>query len=337
MDNATNIASWDIDSNAEGYEVVIDNGDIRTTNSNSIKLDKGSHISVRTIYGDGSKSNWSIPKANINIILEDEKDDKYVYIYFADSNVPSMKLERGQSVDSISLQGDGIKTFGGWYLDIGCKNKVTFPYVVNKNITFYPKWDYPSDVYTRDYYNLVDQSGKVIDGFIWNYDNYDFYEYELKEKVLDEKTYYVKSLDNKTTYETFSIGKKGTYSIYFSEDKLWTDQEVSRHVFIRHDKIDVYFTNNKYWSGTIYAYLWNGNDIKVSWPGVKMDLVNTNSYGESIYRIQVDLVQYNNLIFTNGSKQTVDISINGINTNQGYYCNSESNGKWTIGKFIYTK
>ena len=75
------------------------------------------------------------------------------------------------------MNDENNRTFEGWYLEPGCKNKVTFPYTVTDNVTFYPKWNYATE-----YYQLVTGSGTVIGKFVLNEDNFDYYEYELKEK-----------------------------------------------------------------------------------------------------------------------------------------------------------
>lgn len=337
VNNTTNVASWMKDSNATSYEIVINNGDIQNITNNEVSLKKGEHISVRCVYSDGSRSNWSIPKANINVVTQDNVDP-YAYVYFYESGTSSTKVEKGTQINAHNIASTSEKSLEGWYLEPSLKTKVTFPYTVNESVVFYPKWTYTDNPLTKDYYNLVDASGKVIDGFIWNLDNYEVDEYEVKNLVLEETTYFVKSLDGTKTYETFSIGKRGTYSVYFSLDKLWDDQTTPRHVFIRHEKIDIYFSNNYRWTGTMYAYLWNKttNEPKVSWPGVEMEFVETNSYGEDIYKVQVDLVQYNYVIFTNNSNQTVDISISNTKHNTGYYISGESSGKYKVGTYTYS-
>lgn len=335
VDNVSNIARWGLDENATSYEVIINNGTPQIVTENQIQLDKGQHISVRAIYQNDCKSNWSIPKANINYISGGSDKDKYAFVYFAESGESSIKVEKNSTVNEIALEDENNRTFEGWYLEPGCKNKVTFPYTVTDNVTFYPKWNYATE-----YYQLVTGSGTVVGKFVLNEDNFDYYEYELKEKVLEATNYYVKSLDGKTTYQQFNIGKKGTYSIYFSEDKLWTDQETPRHVYIRHDKYDIYFTNALHWTGDIYAYYWNAtsNDKKAEWPGVKMEYVRTNSQGQKIYKCQIDLVQYEHVIFTNGSLQTVDISLVGVSNNQAYYTTDakDGSGKYKYGTWMFT-
>ena len=97
--------------------------------------------------------------------------------------------------------------------------------------------------------------------------------------------------------------------------------------------ITVYFTNNYNWS-TVKAYVWGSAGKIASWPGTSMTYVKTNSYNEKIYSITFSYEDYQNIIFTDGSKQTVDIALTGEN-NIGYYINGESGGKYTCKEYAY--
>lgn len=84
--------------------------------------------------------------------------------------------------------------------------------------------------------------------------------------------------------------------------------------------INVYFSNNYKWAGDIYMYAWNSTtEAKpADWPGIKMTFVKENDYGEKIYMAQIDIDQYDMVIFTNGTEQSSDAQL--IKTeNTGYY------------------
>ncbi len=98
------------------------------------------------------------------------------------------------------------------------------------------------------------------------------------------------------------------------------------------DTLDIYFSNNKFWS-TVNYYAW-GTGGNMSWPGSPMEFVKTNEMGESIYKVTIDPSQYQNIIFNNGSAQTVDIALDLTKTNVGYYITSDS-GKLTVGTYDY--
>ena len=71
------------------------------------------------------------------------------------------------------------------------------------------------------------------------------------------------------------------------------------------------FTDSLSWGGTLYCYSWVDGDAPTkAWPGVAMTYVNTNDYGQRVYKVTVPSnVDY--VIFTNGSGQTIDIPFDG--------------------------
>lgn len=98
--------------------------------------------------------------------------------------------------------------------------------------------------------------------------------------------------------------------------------------------ITVYFTNTENWS-TVKAYVWGSAGKIASWPGTEMTYVKTNSSNQKIYSISFSFDDYQNIIFTNGSAQTVDIALTGEN-NIGYYISGSSDGKLTCQTYNYS-
>ncbi len=99
--------------------------------------------------------------------------------------------------------------------------------------------------------------------------------------------------------------------------------------------IDIYFSNNYKWS-TVNYYCW-GTAGEIGWPGRAMTKVTTNEMGEDIYKVTIDPAQYQNIIFNNGSQQTVDIAFNTTKNNVGYYITgTDANGKLTVETYEYT-
>lgn len=100
------------------------------------------------------------------------------------------------------------------------------------------------------------------------------------------------------------------------------------------DTITIYFTNNKNWS-TVNAYLYNNTTGKAlkTWPGTTMTNYVTNSYGEKVYSMNVDVTQYDRVIFNNGSAQTTDTPV--TKASSGYFINGTSNGKQLAGLYPY--
>ncbi len=97
--------------------------------------------------------------------------------------------------------------------------------------------------------------------------------------------------------------------------------------------IDVYFTNIPNWS-KVNAYVWTGSTPKVSWPGETMTYVETNSQGQKIYKITLETGKYTNIIFNDGSTQTVDLSLSNTN-NEGFYTTTMSGGKYLCSTYTY--
>lgn len=341
IDSENNIASWDVIENAINYEVIIDNEIPSLIKENYITLNKGSHISVRAIIDDNNISNWSIPKANINYI-DISEDNSYAYLYFLDSGLPAYKIKKGQRLETPPIPIKEGFSFGGWYCDISLKIKPAFPFVVTKNAVFYPKWEFnEKDYATKQYYKLVDENNNVISGLTWNLDNYDFNEYQTEKIRLEAATkYYVKSLDDTKSWGPYSVSSAGSYIIYFSEDQLWNiNTEFESNVYFAEQSMNIYFTNSRKWSGTIYAYAFNKSSGKYNtpWPGSAMTLAKTNSYGENIYTIEIDTSKYDYVIFSNGSSQTVDIPLADAYNGIGYYATSEKDGngyKYGTYKFM---
>ncbi len=91
----------------------------------------------------------------------------------------------------------------------------------------------------------------------------------------------------------------------------------------------VTFTNSFGWQGTIYCYYWSdSNNAMTSWPGTAMKNAGTNSFGETMYTLQIPL-DATYVIFTNGSVQTVDIPYSG-GEQRFYPVTSNNEGKYTV-------
>lgn len=331
----TNTASWTKVDNALSYEVVIDNGKVVSTTDLSINLPKGSHIVVRAI-NDTTSSRWSIPKANRRTITIEEDINYSVYFVGFDSYM----VEPNSTVTSPNNPTKDGYTFGGWYLDFNCTKPVQFPYIITDNTVFYPKWISLDDYENKIYYNLVLSDNTVVKGLTWNIDNYSFYEYETGNVSLKKNTnYYIVSTDDSNVkYGPYKVDSDGEYKLYFSEDNLWD----GINIYIAKTTKTIYFTNNKHWTDTIYAYVWNDStgERLDNWPGVEMEYVETNSYGEEIYKIEVNLSKYDHIIISHGSyqngnfklsSQTIDLKLSDYDNNAFYVTSKNSEGKYDVG------
>ena len=104
------------------------------------------------------------------------------------------------------------------------------------------------------------------------------------------------------------------------------------------DTVTLYFSNGVNWD-KVYMYTWqtDSSSENAQWPGQEMSPVGKNSFGETIYKIELNLNQYDNIIFNNGNgQQTQDIPISSASNNMGYYCDkSVQNDKGHYGYGTY--
>ena len=341
VDENTNIASWNVVEGATKYEVVIDNADVLETTVNYISLNKGSHISIRAIGTSNRVSSWSLPNANISKVYEDLDKLDYAYVYFYGSDINSIKVNLGEQIQSAPTLTKANYTFEGWYLDLSLSTKANFPYTVNENIVFYPKWTYNGSYENDAYYKLVDASGNLLTTFTWNYDNLSYYEYQSQVVNLTKSTnYYVKTLDDSRSWGPYTVSENSKYKIFFSEDYFWSYNGEQRNVYIRDEILTFYFSRPNNW-GTgngIYAYIWNDttNAKPASWPGQSMTWIKNNEYGEGIFKIEFDRTLYDRIIFTNNKgQQTIDIVIQGIYEDKGFYVSGQDGSKYTVATYKY--
>lgn len=131
-------------------------------------------------------------------------------------------------------------------------------------------------------------------------------------------------------------------------------QEPTQAPTEQEDKMDtnitIYFSNNKNWT-VVNAYLYNEEKgiENNTWPGVAMTLLGANDYGEKIYKMDVDVSQYNRVVFNNGTSQTMNASLSVASSGfyiakdtpkkampLGVYAYDEANyGKQTVVKLDY--
>ena len=336
LDTKTDICSWNCVEGAIGYEVIVNNEKAIYTTDLGIKLEKGSHITVRAV-ADGKYSRWSMPKANIEVIYVEDTPSSYS-VYF--SGYDAYQVEPNTMVVAPSEPSKDGFSFGGWYLDYNCTVAAQFPYLIEGNTVFYAKWVSIDDYANKVYYNLILEDGTVVKGLTWNLDNYSFDEYESGAVNLSINTnyYIVSTSDSTVKYGPYTVNADGGYKIYFSEDYTWD----GGHIYIAATTKTIYVTNNKRWTDTIYAYVWDSssNTYFSAWPGIELTYVETNSYGEKIYKFDVDISKYDMVIFSHGtltngkyqlSSQTIDLKLSDYTTNAFYFTEKDTSGKYQVG------
>ena len=231
-----NIATWKKIKNAIGYEVSIDNQKPITINENKIALNKRSHTCVRTIYSNNIFSKWSEPKANINYVFKENEGKDYVYAYFYSSSEGSKKYQVGSLVNEIDhLELEGF-SFEGWFLDFNCKVPVTFPYKIEENTIFYPKYREIENMDEKVFFFLFDQNDEKISSFYWEVSNLDLYQYYTNSVYLDSSsTYYIVDLNGKVVQKDIIVNISGNYQILYSKEYLWDENSSeAQHYYLIH-------------------------------------------------------------------------------------------------------
>ena len=98
--------------------------------------------------------------------------------------------------------------------------------------------------------------------------------------------------------------------------------------------VTLYFSDNRSW-GNAKAYIWDKNSNPLEpWDGCQMSYMETNSQNQKIYAITVNQSIYENIIFTNGSSQTIDLKT-ATENGTGYYLSDMSGGKYTVKNYVY--
>ena len=102
------------------------------------------------------------------------------------------------------------------------------------------------------------------------------------------------------------------------------------------EPLDTYYFVNKLGWSTVYGYAWTGSSNNATWPGKALEKVGTYS-GYGVYEIKFSSAgQYANLIFSDGTNQTVDIALASYGNNAFMANNTTENGKHTITNLKYT-
>lgn len=241
------------------------------------------------------------------------------------------KLMLSADDDKIYIQKPSASSLSGYYIfingntdyttaikmdaSVGNHGEYTFDVAANTSIRI-AEVDAVKDVTHTDAYATLGRAESFV--------NQNVGSSTITFNKADKYTVYLNTSD-----EVF-IDIASMNTVYFNDggSNLWGIQRTSKMI---------YFTmpNNGAWS-TVYAYAWdeggsNGNNS--SWPGVAATYVKNNDYGQKIYRYEVD-AKYNYVIFNNnGSKQTSNISLSGVDDCSQYYVNNNDSGDVTKIKY----
>lgn len=137
-------------------------------------------------------------------------------------------------------------------------------------------------------------------------------------------------------------GKSGAYEFYVPKNSAYTaykfnnnsGQESNTYYLVEPETTAVYFTDVYSW-GNIYAHCWQTGGGGTAWPGLQMELVETNAQGQKVYKIDLPIGSYNNIIFNNkgAGKETATMQLSG-EPNEGFYP-LKNITKTDCGTYIY--
>lgn len=111
------------------------------------------------------------------------------------------------------------------------------------------------------------------------------------------------------------------------------EEAVANYVPPVSSDLTVYFVNSKNWT-TVNAYVWTGSTPKAGWPGEAMSKVGTYD-GKDVYAYTFSN-SYENIIFNNGTDQTVDIALSTLGSNNGFVISGGSGKTITVTPWTYT-
>lgn len=208
--------------------------------------------------------------------------------------------------------------------------KAKYDYIVKNS---HKNWDEPTVAGMEGFYiTLKDLStGSYFDSS-WKYISGDRFEYTVTDSKNDAYLYdflaiaapcLTSSVKN-SNYFTIqklaidSVGGALKLQIYLNSTNSGlvnnSDCVLAEAIIYQGNVKTIYFVNDWNWSGSdFYAYMWNANGNN-SWPGDSMTYHGkyTTMNGEkSVYKLDVDLSIWENVIFTNNNNsQTCDIPLN---------------------------
>ena len=105
--------------------------------------------------------------------------------------------------------------------------------------------------------------------------------------------------------------------------------------------VTLYYCDSLEWEGEVNkmsAYAWKegvGSSENAAWPGEQMTYVGLDKDDQKVYSYELDLADYDHIIFACGTNQTVDIDISSAVNHQGYKPTTASAGKYGVENYAY--
>ena len=137
-------------------------------------------------------------------------------------------------------------------------------------------------------------------------------------------------------------GSAGNYTFNIPVDNAYTQykfnnnagKESNTYYLVEPETTAVYFTNVYGWS-KVYFHAWQTGGGGTQWPGLRMEKVGKDANGYDVYKYDVPVNSYNNVIFNNNSgKQTATLQLTGT-PNEGFKPLSNSGSNIQCETYIY--
>ena len=136
------------------------------------------------------------------------------------------------------------------------------------------------------------------------------------------------------------VGKYAVHPDYIPEETT-TEASTVTPTEPEREKMDtnitIYFSNNQKWT-KVNAYLYNeaAGTQNAEWPGEAMTLHSTNDYGEQIYMMNVDVSEFNRVVFNNGTSQSMNASIS-VASSGFYIAKNTPKNSMPLGVYAFTE
>ena len=137
-------------------------------------------------------------------------------------------------------------------------------------------------------------------------------------------------------------GSSGNYTFNIPVDNAYTQykfnnnnagKESNTYYLVEPETTRVYFTNILKWS-KVNCHAWANGGGSTAWPGLTMTFAETNDQGQDVYYIDLPINTYNNVIFNNGTYQTVTLQLTGVQ-NEGFYPTGSNSKNIPCETYIY--
>lgn len=250
-------------------------------------------------------------------------------------HIPALAGSKLPKSTDDALDANGGKGFNaqGFYTEV-YENKIIFYGVNVADGTIYSSYCYIMDSIRDESVNKTEEeqelsgnnvsiSSKLTEASAALSDYYtcaSYNQYQALKKLYN--TYKNKTTADQVIYDEFTADIKALKDI---SSAIGQGQNTVGHEY--------YFENNLSWS-KVYAYAWTGSNHNAEWPGVKISKTDTNN-GHDMYKVTFNSDgEYQNLIFTDGSSQTVDISLTQYKYNT-FVTDGTSSGKYKVKNYPF--